>query len=143
MVPPSPCASPPTHEIKTRPTILIAEDHEALRATLRKILEAGGYYVVIEAEDGEAAREILSGREVDVLVVDLHMPRLDGLSLLEGLQGPPPIVIVLSAFEYVSRESLKKQVGSKLFRVMRKPATPASFLEAVNEATAARQRPAL
>jgi CheY-like chemotaxis protein len=105
-----------------------------LRLTLKRILESAGHEPVLEAEDGQAALDVLRDREIDVLVLDLHMPRVDGLSLIEQLDAPPPAVIVLSAFEYVSRDSLKTQAGSKIFRIMRKPAQPAAFLRAVNEA---------
>jgi two-component system, NtrC family, response regulator AtoC len=101
---------------------------------LKRILEAAGHEPVLEAEDGQVALDVLRGREIDVLVVDLHMPRLDGLSLLNELDAPPPAVIVLSAFEYMSRETLKSEAGAKIFRIMRKPAAPAAFLRAVNDA---------
>jgi CheY-like chemotaxis protein len=105
-----------------------------LRLTLKRILEAAGHDPVLEAEDGQVALDVLRDRDIDVLVVDLHMPRLDGLSLLQELDAPPPAVIVLSAFEYMSREAVKNQAGSKIFRIMRKPAAPAAFLKAVNDA---------
>jgi DNA-binding NtrC family response regulator len=115
-------------------TILIADDHAPLRKTLKRILENAGYEQVLEAEDGEVAKEVIGSRDVDVLVLDLHMPRRDGLSLLQGMGTPPPVVVVMSAFEYVSPNKLSGLAGSHVFHVFRKPVAPRAFLSAIERA---------
>jgi DNA-binding response OmpR family regulator len=119
--------------------VLIVEDEPALRETLRVIFQIHGYEAV-EAEDGEIALEILKDRYVDVLLLDLHLPKLDGASLLQRIHSPPPMVIIHSAFEFFSPDELRRGVGSKVFRMIRKPIPPPELLSAVSEAVAELER---
>jgi CheY-like chemotaxis protein len=120
-------------------TVLIVEDEPALRETLRVIFQFQGYDTV-EAGDGEIALQILSTRYVDVLILDLHLPKLDGVSLLRRIDPPPPMVIIHSAFEFYSPVQVGEGVGSKVFRMVRKPIPPLELLAAVSEAVAELER---
>ena len=121
-------------------TILVAEDERDLRTTLCEVLETQGHRV-IEAEDGEKALAILqSGLSVDVLITDLNMPKLDGMTLLREIGPPPPVVIVHSAFEYYSPQQVTETAGSTVFRSVRKPVHPPELLAAVSEALNELQR---
>ena len=77
--------------------ILIAEDEANLRLVLQKELERLGYRVQA-APDGEAALRRLEESNVDVLLCDINMPRMDGMELLRRVyQRPnPPEVIMLT-----------------------------------------------
>lgn len=116
-------------------TVLIVEDEPSLRETLRVMFQIQGYETV-EAEDGEAAFEILGNRDVDVLILDLALPKLNGFDLLQRIDPPPPMVIVHSAFEYFSPNDVRDGVGSKVFRMIRKPIPPPQLLSAVSDAIA-------
>lgn len=117
--------------MQTRPTtVLVTEDDQSVRATTREVLESNGYDV-IEAADGDQALKILQKHPVDVMLLDLVMPRRDGLWLLEHIDAPPPVVIVFSAFEYVSEDEVHERAGAKVFQCVRKPASPGQLLEAV------------
>lgn len=65
--------------------ILVAEDDEATRLHLERILCRAGYEPVL-ASDGADALELLDHRHVDLILLDLQMPRLDGYGLLEQLR---------------------------------------------------------
>ena len=65
--------------------ILLAEDDDAYRQTLRRILESGGHDVT-EAPDGARALAIFREGDFEVLVTDLHMPQTDGVELLRALR---------------------------------------------------------
>jgi CheY-like chemotaxis protein len=116
-------------------TVLVVEDEPALRETLRVIFQFQGYETV-EAQDGEIAFEILANRYVDVLILDLALPKLNGVALLERIPVPPPMVIIHSAFEFFSPSEVRDGVGSKVFRMIRKPIPPPQLLSAVSEAIA-------
>ena len=131
---PTPQAGP-----KSQRTVLIVEDEPALRETLRVIFQFQGYETM-EAEDGEIALRILSNQYVDVLILDLHLPRLDGVSLLQRIETPPPMVIIHSAFEFYAPDAVGMGVGSKVFRMVRKPIAPPELLSAVSEAVAELER---
>src|ERR1700752_3755322 len=77
-------------------TILIAEDDEGLRESLTALLRSDEHEI-LQAGDGEDALRVLQGGAVDVLVLDLHMPKLDGAELLGQIDVPPPEVIIYSA----------------------------------------------
>jgi CheY-like chemotaxis protein len=119
--------------IPLRRRILIAEDHVALRETVRDILATQGY-AVVEAQDGLAALEVLQESPIDVLILDLHMPGMDGVQLLRRTDPPPPVVIIHSAFEFYTPQEVRAQVGSKIFRYLRKPVPPLEFLSTVKDA---------
>ena len=93
-------------------------------------------YETVEAEDGEIALEILRNRYVDVLILDLHLPKLNGVALLQQIDPPPPMVIIHSAFEFYSPDEVRKSTRSKVFRVVRKPIPPPQLLSAVAAAVA-------
>jgi DNA-binding NtrC family response regulator len=77
--------------------ILIAEDEANLRAVLQKELERLGYRVQV-ALDGEAALRKLEESNVDVLLCDINMPRIDGMEVLRRVheRPNPPEVIMLT-----------------------------------------------
>ena len=79
------------------PRILIAEDEANLRLVLQKELERLGYRVQV-APDGEAALRKLEESNVDVLLCDINMPRIDGMEVLRRLyeRPNPPEVIMLT-----------------------------------------------
>ena len=90
--------------------VVLADDHNLVRAGVRKILESHtGYDVVGEVGDGAAALALLESRDdVDVLVLDLTMPGMDGFEVLERAKGirPDTRVLVLSMHagsEHVAR----------------------------------------
>src|SRR3984957_6426763 len=76
--------------------ILIADDEKSIRKTLREILEYEGYKVE-EAEDGAKAFEMLKDGGYDCALLDIKMPKMDGLEVLEKLQGTDagtPIIMI-------------------------------------------------
>jgi DNA-binding NarL/FixJ family response regulator len=89
--------------------VLIADDQQLVRAGFRVILESeDGIEVVGEAGDGLEALEQVRATRPDVVLMDIRMPRLDGLAATERLMAlpDPPRVVVLTTFdqnEYVVR----------------------------------------
>ncbi len=76
--------------------ILIVDDAEAARESMTAILKKAGYDVT-EAADGEQALETLSAQSFDLAIVDIWMPRKNGLSMLQELRGQRsdiPVIIV-------------------------------------------------
>ncbi len=86
--------------------ILIAEDEQDLNRLLKKRLKTAGYSVD-SCLDGEAVWDYLSGAEYDALVLDIMMPKMDGIEVLQKLrrQGNPLPVLLLTA-----RDSIEDRV---------------------------------
>ncbi len=71
-----------------RATVLLVEDDAAVSELYRIGLEAAGYRVVL-ATDGHAAMDRVAEDPPDILVLDLRLPRLDGLGVLTAVRGRP------------------------------------------------------
>ncbi|HMK63110.1 MAG TPA: response regulator [Acidimicrobiales bacterium] len=117
----------------SRRTVLVVDDDDAMRESLADILDQD--YTVLLAADGEEALRQVARQPVDVLILDMAMPKCDGLSVLQALGPPPPKVIVLSAFAYYGSEDIQQTgLGAKVTRALRKPAPPTQLLAAVHDA---------
>jgi DNA-binding NarL/FixJ family response regulator len=81
----------------TKTTILIADDHPVFRLGLRRLIESEpDFDVVGEASDGERALELIQVLHPAIAILDISMPKLDGLALAEKVVGQePPVDIVL------------------------------------------------
>ena len=64
---------------KKKPAVLIADDHEIVRAGVRNLIEAGGYACCGEASDGRAAVKMAEELQPDVAILDVTMPELNGI----------------------------------------------------------------
>lgn len=83
-------------------SVLLADDEALVRAGLRLILEtADDLTVVGDAEDGQAAIAAVGRDRPDVVLMDLRMPRLDGIAATAAIRAKaiPPAVIVLTTFD--------------------------------------------
>jgi len=80
-------------------TVLIVDDHPSFRASARTLLEAEGYEVVGEAENGETAVDAARDLQPDLVLLDVQLPGVDGFSVANQLRKleDPPIVILTSS----------------------------------------------
>jgi two-component system chemotaxis response regulator CheY len=112
--------------------ILTVDDSASMRALLNHALTSQGFNVA-QAEDGEVALEWLAMNEVDVVITDINMPRLDGFSLIERLrQGnrhrDRPI-LVLTTESSEDKKARARQAGATGWIV--KPFDPEKLVAAV------------
>ena len=93
------------------PRVLVVDDEEASRYSMQKALETAGYEVAV-ACDGLQALELHGTFNPDVVVTDVNMPEMDGITFLQKLQSmpSPPPVIVVTAYNTTAMavRSLKK-----------------------------------
>ena len=97
--------------------VMIADDSDAIRLVLQDILGIGGHEIVAEAQNGAEAVEMFSQVNPDVLLLDLAMPKKDGLTVVKEVIGKHPnakiILITASDNQNVINECL--QCGAKSF----------------------------
>jgi CheY-like chemotaxis protein len=116
-----------------QPRILVADDDRGIRVSIKKILSRLGYQVA-EAEDGQDALDKLARGDVDAVVLDVKMPRKDGITVLDEMfpEPPPPGVLLVSAYD-IDRQT-RTRLGTRVHKVLRKPVPPPTLIEAVSEA---------
>ena len=115
--------------------ILIAEDETIIRLDLRAVLESAGFEVCGEARDGEEAVELARARQPDLAVLDVKMPRLDGIEAAKRIldDRPIPIVIVTA---YGEQELVARAVEAGVFGYLVKPFRETDLLPAIETARA-------
>jgi CheY-like chemotaxis protein len=116
------------------PTVLVVDDDTAVRESTAAVLRTEGYNV-LEAADGAAATWDLAAEAVDVLLLDLHMRRVDGTAVLEALERSSTVIVV-SAFEYFEMAEIRRRFAPVVFECLRKPVAPRHLLEVVASAAA-------
>jgi two-component system response regulator AlgR len=129
--------------------VLIVDDEAPARTRLRNLLDdiadSMPTVVVAEAGDGVEALEAINGMEVDVALVDIRMPRMDGIELarhLAGLAKPPAVIFAtaydqyavkafeLSAVDYLLKPVKAARLAEALGKAVRSPAAVAAVARA-------------
>lgn len=98
-------------------TVLIADDHPSFRASARAILEADGFEVVGEAEDGATAIAVARDRRPDVVLLDVQLPDLDGFAVCRKLhlECEDPAVVLVSSRDACDYGELIAESGARGF----------------------------
>ena len=115
--------------------ILIAEDETIIRMDLRSLLESAGFEVCAEAKDGEEAVELARKEQPDLAVLDVKMPRLDGIEAARRILDERPIPIVMVT-AYGERELVARAVEAGVFGYLVKPFRETDLLPAIETARA-------
>lgn len=109
--------------------LLVVDDEPGMRETLSEILLADGHDVDVAA-DGRQAWDRLRETPYDVVVMDVRMPGVDGVTVLNRLGAPPPRVILMTA--YAVEEQLA--AAGSAFAVVHKPFPVPFMLDLVHRA---------
>jgi DNA-binding response OmpR family regulator len=120
--------------------ILVVDDDRSTRHLLRSILARAGFKATV-ATDGRDALRILRTRRFDLMLLDVWMPRMNGLDLLEKIEARKtrPRVIVMTSDD--APETLLKAVRRRAFTYLHKPVEPLDLLQAVRQTLKASAAP--
>ena len=120
--------------------ILVVDDDRGTRHILQKLLTADGYETAA-AEDGMAALKALERKRFDLLLLDVWMPRMNGLEVLAKLRTrkSKPRVVVMTSDD--APQTLLETVRENAFRYIHKPVEPADLLKTVRQVLAAPEIP--
>ena len=115
--------------------ILVAEDETIIRLDLRGLLERAGYEVVAEARDGEEAIELARAHRPDLALMDVKMPRLDGIEAARRMLEERPIpIVMLTAFD--QRELVERAAEAGVYGYLVKPFREQDVVPAIELAKA-------
>lgn len=120
-----------------RSRILIADDDKlALEVLSKYFSKVNDFIVTATASNGHQALEALHHHTVDVILADIHMPRMNGLALLDEIAklSNPPIFIAITALD--NDETMLRVLGQGGSGYILKSQTPASVVQAVRDAVA-------
>jgi response regulator NasT len=119
--------------VATQRRVLIAEDEALIRLDLKEMLEEEGYDVVGEAGDGEQAVKLAEELKPDLVILDVKMPVLDGISAAERIvdQRIAPVVM-LTAFS--QRELVERAVDAGAVAYLVKPFAKSDLLPTIEVA---------
>jgi two-component system, response regulator PdtaR len=116
--------------------ILVAEDETIIRLDLKEMLDRAGFEVCAEARDGEEAVELARSEKPDLAIMDVKMPRLDGIEAARRILEERPIPIVMLT-AYGQEEIVNRAVDAGVFGYLVKPFREQDLVPAI---TAARVR---
>jgi AmiR/NasT family two-component response regulator len=115
--------------------VLIAEDETIIRLDLAEMLARAGFHVCGEARDGLEAVELARSEQPDVAVLDVKMPRLDGIEAARRILDERPIPIVMLT-AYGQEELVSRAVEAGVFGYLVKPFRETDLVPAIQTARA-------
>lgn len=119
-------------------TVLVAEDESLIRMDIVETLGDLGFEVIAEAADGLEAVELAKAKLPDLIVMDIKMPNLDGISAAEQLQSLRIPIVLLTAFSQRELVERASEAGAMAYLV--KPFSPNDLLPAIEIAWSRHQQ---
>lgn len=114
--------------------ILTVDDSSTMRQMITFTLKGAGFDI-LEAGDGVEALEVAAGKKLALIVTDVNMPRMDGITLVQRLRALPEFkftpILVLTTESDASMKMKGKEAGATGWIV--KPFSPEKLLDAVNK----------
>lgn len=113
--------------------VLIVDDSSTMRKIISRSLRQAGFDIgeILEAENGQDGLTKLSGASVQLILTDINMPVMDGLTFIDNVRGNvawsriPIIVITTEGAEAMVKEAIKKGANN----LIKKPFTPEQIKE--------------
>lgn len=112
--------------------LLIVDDDEEQRILLQSLLKEQGHHMYF-ASDGDVALHTFRGKDIDVVITDLAMPKVNGLRLIKELRKVDPDVRVI-AISGVARDQLLLAEDYGALAILTKPVDRDDFMEALKGA---------
>lgn len=110
-------------------TVLLVEDEDDLRESMRDLLEENGYAVVAACDGQEALEALARVEDLCVVLLDLLMPRMNGWDFFEKMRARPEFTGV----PVLVQSSAPSRAPEGVTRVLKKPVAPEELLSVVRE----------
>ena len=116
-----------------RPRLVVAEDQALIRLDLERLLEAAGFEICGSARDGLEAVELAHELRPDLVLLDVKMPRLDGVEAARRILAEDFVpIVMLTAYGY--GEVISRAVDAGVVGFVVKPFKESALIEALHEA---------
>ena len=115
--------------------VLVAEDETIIRLDLKDLLERSGFEVCAQARDGEEAVALARSEQPDVAIMDVKMPKLDGIEAARRILDERPIPIVMLT-AYGQDELVQRAAEAGVFGYLVKPFREQDLMPAIRTARA-------
>jgi CheY-like chemotaxis protein len=118
-------------QLESRRTILVADDEELMRTLIAATLSSGEF-VVLEAETGDVALDLVRSEHPDLVLLDQRMPGLDGVAVCQAIKADPALanVRVVMVTAHPEDEARARTAGADGF--LTKPYSPLQLLETID-----------
>ena len=116
-------------DVVTKRRVVVAEDESLIRMDVVETLREHGFDVVAEVGDGAMALAAVIEHKPDLVVMDIKMPNMDGLTAAEQMAGHKVAIVLLTAFSQKELVDRANQAGAMAYVV--KPFTPNDLMPAV------------
>lgn len=135
-----PAASPQTEKEEPRAQVLVADDDAATRDLIAQTLRNENFSVTT-ASDGKQALKLLAKSKFDVALLDVWMPRMNGLDVLKALRrkkSPPKVIAITSDG---ATRAILQVISERVCRCIAKPVDPPTLVGLVREALSRKSQP--
>ncbi|HRV94181.1 MAG TPA: response regulator transcription factor [Anaerolineae bacterium] len=118
----------------TNTTVMLVDDHPLFRQGLRRVLEAQeGIEVIMEVADGEEALRLAKQLSPDVVLMDINLPKMNGLQVTRELKQAAPEIAVIMLTAYHDDEQIFHAVRAGAAAYFPKDVTPRRLVEAIRQ----------
>ena len=112
--------------------ILVVDDNDDFRTLLREVLESKGYNI-LEAVDGQEAVEVMTHEEIHLGIVDLDMPRMNGIEFSKKIKAERPNFPIIMVTAYSQFYSAGDILASGVDAFLQKPVDLERLLKAIEQ----------
>jgi signal transduction histidine kinase len=123
----------PPPSVPRRDTVLIVEDEAPVRSLMKRILTEKGYEVLIASHPEEALSTVAGNVKIDIAIVDVVMPGINGPTLVERLRQQCPSLKALFVSGYVDQAALPAPQSGRSFPFLAKPFSASALVAKVRE----------
>ncbi|QYF96132.1 response regulator [Massilia sp. PAMC28688] len=121
-------------------SVVLVDDNELTRAALRLMIAGDAYEIVGEAASGRAAIELILRLRPDIVCLDIQMPDINGLDVLESIKDAHPAMVVLMVTSSNDLPTIKRAISRGAAGFIVKPFTMGTVQDSMDKAAALRRR---
>jgi two-component system chemotaxis response regulator CheY len=117
---------------KNKKKVIVVDDSDFVRDCIKKILLENACEVVAVAADGKELLKILEKRKADLIILDINMPGMDGITALENVMKNYPNIKVIMCSAVTDKETIDSVMQLGASGYITKPFMPCKIIESIN-----------